>query len=66
MAVALCGPSAYHGLTLRQSHAHMVYPRVWATVWHFENAMKELRVPAAKISEVMSIFHAARSDVLSR
>ena len=37
-----------------------------AFLGHFEDVLKELGVPAAKIAEVMPIFHGARSDVLNR
>ena len=37
-----------------------------AFLGHFEDVLKELGVPGAKIAEVMRIFHGARSDVLNR
>lgn len=71
MAMALGGPSSYHGPTLRQSHAHLVSMGLDdsgfdAFLGHFEDVMKELGVPAEKIAEVMPIFHGARSDILNR
>jgi hemoglobin len=71
MAMALGGPSNYHGPTLRQSHARMVSAglddRVFdAFLGHFEDVLKELGVPAAKIAEVMPLFQGARADVLGR
>ena len=71
MAMALGGPSNYHGPTLRQSHARLVSKGLDDSVFdaflgHFEDVMKELGVPAERIAEVMPIFHGARSDVLNR
>lgn len=70
MAMALGGPSNYHGPTLRQSHARLVSKGLDDSVFdaflgHFEDVMKELGVPAEKIAEVMPIFDGARSDVLN-
>jgi hemoglobin len=71
MAMALGGPSDYHGPTLRQTHARMASNGLDDGVFdaflgHFEDVMKELGVPAAKIAEVMPIFHGARNDILNR
>ena len=71
MAMALGGPSKYHGPTLRQSHARMVSNGLNDGVFdaflgHFEDVLRELGVPAAKIAEVMPIFQGARSDILNR
>jgi hemoglobin len=71
MAMALGGPSDYHGPTLRQTHARLVSKGLDDSVFdaflgHFEDVMKELGVPAEKIAEVMPIFHGARRDVLNR
>ena len=71
LAMALGGPSDYHGPTLRQTHTLMVSKGLDDSVFdaflgHFEDVLKELGVPAAKIAEVMPIFHGARSDVLNR
>jgi hemoglobin len=71
MAMALGGPSNYHGPTLRQTHAHMASSGLDDSVFdaflgHFEDVMKELGVPAGKIAEVMPIFHGARNDILNR
>jgi len=71
MAMALGGPSNYHGPTLRKTHAHLVTMGLDDSVFdaflgHFEDVMKELGVPASKIAEVMPIFRGARSDVLGR
>ena len=71
MAMALGGPSNYHGPTLRQSHTHLVSKGLDDSVFdaflgHFEDVMKELGVPAEKIAEIMPIFHGARSDILNR
>ena len=71
MAMALGGPRDYHGPTLRQTHTHLVAKGLDDSVFdtflgHFEDVLKELGVPAAKIAEVMPIFHGARGDVLNR
>src|SRR5258708_7883630 len=71
MTRALGGPSNYHGPTLRQTHTRLVSKGLDASVFdiflgHFEDVMKELGVPAEKISEIMPIFQGARSEVLSR
>jgi hemoglobin len=70
MAMALGGPSDYHGPTLRQTHARMVSMGLDEKVFvafleHFEEVLRELGVPAGKIAEVMPIFHGARGDVLN-
>jgi hemoglobin len=71
MAMALGGPSEYHGPTLRQTHAHLASMGMDNGVFdaflgHFEDVLKELGVPAEKIAEIMPIFQGARSDVLNR
>ena len=71
MAMALGGPSNYHGPSLRQTHTHLVSKGLDDSVFdaflrHFEDVMKELGVPAEKIAEVMPIFQGARNDVLNR
>ena len=58
MAMALGGPSDYHGPTLRQTHARLVSQGLDDSVFdaflgHFEDVLKELGVPAEKIAEVM-------------
>ena len=71
MAMALGGPSNYHGPTLRQSHARMASKGLDDSVFdaflgHFEDVLRELGVPAEKIAKVMPIFQGARSDILNR
>jgi hemoglobin len=71
MALALGGPSNYHGPTLRQSHGRFVSKGLDDGVFdaflgHFEEVMRDLGVPAEKIAEIMPIFHGARGEVLCR
>ena len=71
LAMALGGPSNYHGPSLRQSHTHMVSNGLDDSVFdaflgHFGDVLMELGVPAEKIAEIVPIFQGARNDVLNR
>jgi hemoglobin len=71
MAMALGGPNEYQGPTLRQTHGRLASMGLNDGVFdaflgHFEDVLKELGVPAAKIAEIMPIFHGARGEVLNR
>ena len=71
IAMALGGPSDYHGPTLRHTHGRLASMGLDEGVFdaflgHFWDALKELGVPAEKIAEIVPIFQGARNDVLNR
>lgn len=71
IAMALGGPSDYHGPALRQTHSRLASMGLDDGVFdafleHFWDALKELGVPAEKIAEIVPIFLGAPSDVLNR
>ena len=71
LVMALGGPNNYHGPGLQQAHAPLVARGLNDSVFdvflgHFQDVLKELGVPAAKIAEVMPLFYGARGEVLNR
>jgi len=71
LAMTLGGPNEYRGAGLEQSHARLVAMGLDegvldAFLGHFEDVLRGLGVPAAKIAEVMPIFQGARAAVLNR
>jgi ubiquinone/menaquinone biosynthesis C-methylase UbiE/truncated hemoglobin YjbI len=69
LAMALGGPNEYHGPGLRQTHARLesigLNDGVFdAFLGHFEDVLKELGVPPAKIAEIMPLFYGGRGEVV--
>ena len=69
LARALGGPNEYNGPGLRQTHTRLeamgLNDGVFdAFLCHFEDVLKELGVPPAKIAEIMPLFYGARGEVV--